>query len=160
MVSKILLLLEDPVDMQEITDALQGLNKEILPAYHLQQAKNLIRSQDINLIISDSAIETGGNIFDFLKWTRDDAIGRKIPIVLLSCRPNSLARSLENIVVLCARVLGARAYISMDHLRPDGFIPHIEELLRTSDSNSSSGINSAFTLVSYIDDQGATINYQ
>jgi CheY-like chemotaxis protein len=87
------------------------------------------KSSNFDLIISDVHLENGGNVFDFMRWVKRNPASSKIPFVLFSCEPASMAKYLEHGVKAAARVLGAAMYITMDTFDAEEFRKQIDSLL-------------------------------
>ncbi|MBU6455530.1 MAG: response regulator [Cyanobacteria bacterium REEB67] len=93
------------------------------------QAKKVLDEERCDLIISDVHLENGGNVFDFLRWVKDDFSICDIPFIFLSVEPSELAKYLSDGLRISARLLGAAKYISMDRFDANRLADEISEFL-------------------------------
>lgn len=89
----------------------------------------ILNDYQFDLIISDVHLENGGNVFDFLKWTKSRPLLCQIPFVLLSIEPTARAKYMEDGIRTAARTLGATKYISLAHFDAAKLYSELAELL-------------------------------
>lgn len=129
MTALILALLEKHTSSTQVKECLQKCGHEVLVVETFVKAKTIIKTQSINLIISDVHLENGGSVFDFLRWVKNREESCQIPFVLFSTAPSPIAKYLADGVRTSARILGAAKYIEMDKFDPELFRDQLEELL-------------------------------
>ena len=127
--SLILALLEDPINATQVKSCLEKSEHQVLVASTFLQAKALLALQKVDLIISDVHLQNGGDVFDFLKWTKNADIIAQIPFVLFSFGPTPMAKYLSEGLRISARVLGAVRYIEMQNFETESFREQIDALL-------------------------------
>src|SRR5688572_6822813 len=110
MVGKILALLEHPEAMDLIADSLEHFGHVVFKANKFQDAMDILRYRDVDLIIGDVHLQNGGSIFDFLRWVKGDPHFRAVPFVCFSTEPVEVPRYLSDGVRTAARSLGAARY--------------------------------------------------
>ena len=112
-----ILLVEDDLDLLGVlTEVLQQQGYRVSAASRRSQARAVLRKEDVDLIVADSALR-GGNGDDVAKT----AVRRKVPVVMMSGEPDRILRLsggpypfLEKpfraavLVQLVAQILGAR----------------------------------------------------
>lgn len=137
----ILGLLEEGNNSTQVVESLANAGHAVCAVDTFNKAMAIFEnSHEIDLIISDVHLENGGNVFDFLRWIRGNPSTSKIPFVLFSFKPVSLAKHLEDNVKTCARTFGADLYISMEWFDSDDFNRQIESLLpKINDAIARSG---------------------
>ena len=74
MAAKILVLLEHPEPMAQIAECLEQFGHVVVKADTYQDAMDLLRHTDVDLIISDVHLQNGGSIFDFPRWAKATGI--------------------------------------------------------------------------------------
>ncbi len=126
---KILALLEHLEAMQLISDSLEHFGHVVLKATKFQDAMDILRQSDVDLIIGDVHLQNGGSIFDFLRWVKGDPHLRSVPFVCFSTEPVEVPRYLSDGVRTAARALGAARYITMEKFDSAAFRAEIEWLL-------------------------------
>jgi CheY-like chemotaxis protein len=129
MVGKILALFEHPEAMELIADSLEKFGHVVFKAYKFQDAMDILRQRDVDLIIGDVHLQNGGSIFDFLRWVKGDPHMQAVPFVCLSTEPVEVPKYLSDGVRTAARALGAVRYITMEKFDNAGFRAEIEWLL-------------------------------
>jgi CheY-like chemotaxis protein len=102
------------------------------------EAIEFLRKQHVDLIISDVHLENGGNVFDFLRWVKENPSTKSTPFVLLSSEPTPRAKFFEDGLKTTARLLGAAKYISMDRFDSEEFRKQIDALLPSIDKPNTS----------------------
>ncbi|CAN5662932.1 hypothetical protein BH10CYA1_BH10CYA1_51780 [soil metagenome] len=127
--SLILALLEDPINATQVKSCLEKSQHQVLVATTFLQAKALLAVQEIDLIISDVHLQNGGDVFDFLKWSKNVGRVAKIPFVLFSFGPTPMAKYLSEGLRISARILGAVRYIEMQNFETESFREQIDALL-------------------------------
>ncbi len=137
MAALILALLEKQDRSPQLTDCLEECGHRVFVVDTFVKAKNVLRHQKVDLIVSDVHLENGGSVFDFLRWVKKSEPTCEIPFVLFCAKPSSRAKYLADGVRTSARMLGAAKYIQMDNFDPVAFQAHISDLLspgkRTTD---------------------------
>ena len=135
MVALILALLEDSEHATKVRAGLQGAGYHLVVVDTFAEAMKSLKTDSFDLIISDVHLENGGNVFDFLKWTKNQKQSQLIPFVLFSLEPTQLAKYLADGVQTTGRVFGAAKYITMEVFDAAAFADAIAELLpRTQDA--------------------------
>jgi CheY-like chemotaxis protein len=129
MATMILALLEEHENAAQVSACLEACGHKVFVVDTFVKAKGLLKSQNIDLIISDVHLVNGGNVFDFLRWAKGGAATSKIPFVLFSNKPTPTAKYLADGVRISARMLGAVKYLEMDEFDAVNFQKHINELL-------------------------------
>lgn len=127
--AQILALLEDPKNMQQVSDCLEQSGHSVLRAERFEQAIEILERHHVDLIVSDVHLQNGGDIFDFLVRVHSNPLLREIPFVCFSFQPSELADYLAEGVQTAARMLGAASYISMKIFDAAAFSQKIETLL-------------------------------
>jgi CheY-like chemotaxis protein len=98
-------------------------------AKNFSEAIKFLRNKHVDLIISDVHLENGGNVFDFLRWVKENPSTKSTPFVLLSSEPTPRAKYFEDGLKTTARLLGAAKYISIERFNADEFRKEIDSLL-------------------------------
>lgn len=129
MAAVILALMESPIQATTVSDCMTMAGHEVHIATSYKKAIGTLKNLQIDLIISDVHLENGGNVFDFLRWSKEHPKFHSIPFVFLSLNPSVRAQYLIDGVRVAARALGASRYISMKTLEPDFLNAEIQELL-------------------------------
>jgi len=127
--ARILLTMEHPEEMKLISDSLEHFGHCVTKSATFHAAMEILRSADMDLIISDVHLQNGGSVFDFLRWTKGDPHMRAIPFVCFSAEPPEVGKYLADGVRTAARALGAASYITMEHFDAHVFRQEIEWLL-------------------------------
>ncbi len=127
--ARILVTMEHADQMKLINDSLEHFGHRVVKANTFHESMEILRSSDIDLIISDVHLQNGGSVFDFLRWTKGDPHMRAIPFVCFSSEPPEIGKYLADGVRTAARALGAAAYITMEHFDAHIFRQEIEWLL-------------------------------
>jgi len=136
MAGKILALLEHPKAMELIAGSLEPIGNVLFKASKFQDAMDILRYREVDLIIGDVHLQNGGSIFDFLRWVKGDPHTRKVPFVCFSTEPVEVAKYLSDGVRTAARALGAARYITMEEFDSAAFRAEIEWLLPKDHSGS------------------------
>lgn len=126
---KILTLLEHPEALEMIAESLEHFGHVVLRATKFQEAMDILRQTEVDLIIGDVHLQNGGSIFDFLRWVKGDPHMRVVPFVCFSSEPIEVPRYLSDGVRTAARALGAARYITMEKFDKITFLSEIEWLL-------------------------------
>jgi CheY-like chemotaxis protein len=129
MVAKILALLEHPEAMELISKSLVDFGHVVYKADKFQDAMDILRYRDVDLIIGDVHLQNGGSIFDFLRWVKGDPHLRSVPFVCFSTEPAETPKYLSDGVRTAARALGAAKYITTEKFDRATFRSEIEWLL-------------------------------
>jgi CheY-like chemotaxis protein len=129
MAALILALLEEHDNSKQVKDCLEFCGHEVFVVDTFVKAKALLKTQNIDLIISDVHLENGGSVFDFLRWVKNLKRTADIPFILFSAKPSPMAKHLSDGVRVSARLLGAAKYIEMDAFDATLFQQHINGLL-------------------------------
>ena len=103
MTAKILALLEHPEAMKLISDTLEHFGHSVFKADRFQDAMEILRHQDVDLIIGDVHLQNGGSIFDFLRWVKGDPHMHAVPFVCFSTEPAEVPKYLSDGVRTAAR---------------------------------------------------------
>jgi CheY-like chemotaxis protein len=128
--AQILALLENPHDAELLCKSLGGpKGHTVIVCKNFNHAISVLKSQRVDLVISDVHLENGGNVFEFLKWVRTTPETSATLFVLCSINPDYVARYVEDGLRLCARALGATKYIKMDRFQSEDFRLQIDALL-------------------------------
>jgi CheY-like chemotaxis protein len=126
---KILALLEDPKNLEQVSECLERSGHSVLRANRFETAMRILEQQQVDLIVSDVHLQNGGDIFDFLVKVHVSPGLQGVPFVCFSFQPTELAEYLSQGVQTAARMLGATSYISMRIFDPQEFAYRINELL-------------------------------
>ncbi|MBX9725598.1 MAG: hypothetical protein K2X81_29645 [Candidatus Obscuribacterales bacterium] len=129
MLVKILALLEHQNDLDEISESLEHVGHQVLKATQFQEAMEILRKTDVDLIIADVHLQNGGSIFDFLRWVKGDPHMRLVPFVCFSAQATEIPKYLADGVRTAARAMGAARYITMETFDKAAFLAEIEWLL-------------------------------
>jgi CheY-like chemotaxis protein len=129
MAALILALLEEHDNSKQVKDCLEPSGHQVFVVDTFVKAKALLKTQNIDLIISDVHLENGGSVFDFLRWVKKAERTAEIPFVLFSSKPSPVAKYLADGVRTASRMLGAIKYIEMDSFDGAQFREHINGLL-------------------------------
>ena len=132
----LILALNENVDgenSQKICDSLEQSGHKVILSRNFADAISILRTQGVDLIISDVHLQNGGSVFDFLRWVKSNPLTKETPCVLFSLEPTVVAKYVEDGVRACARMLGAAMYITMETFDADTFRKLIDSLLPTDD---------------------------
>jgi CheY-like chemotaxis protein len=129
MVARILALLEHPEAMELVADSLEHFGHVVYRADKFQEAMELLRQREVDMIIGDVHLQNGGSIFDFLRWVKGDPHMRAVPFVCFSTEPPEVPKYLSDGVRTAARALGASRYMTMEHFDRRAFMAEIDWLL-------------------------------
>lgn len=129
MVAKILALLEHPAAMELVGDSLEHFGHVVYRADKFQEAMEILRQREVDLIIGDVHLQNGGSIFDFLRWVKGDPHMHAVPFVCFSTEPAEVPKYLSDGVRTAARALGAAKYMTMEHFDRRTFMAEIDWLL-------------------------------
>jgi len=135
MAALILALLEEHKHSDQVKACLEECGHSVVVAENFVKAKVLLKTNNIDLIISDVHLQNGGSVFDFLRWAKKAERTCDIPFVLFTLQPSPAAKYLADGVRTSARVLGAVKYIEMDTFEAAEFREHIVCLLPPTESN-------------------------
>jgi CheY-like chemotaxis protein len=133
----ILSLLEEHENSHQVTESLKQSGHTVIQSQKFTHAISLLQSQHVDVIISDVHLENGGNVFDFLRWVKNNPSTKDTPFVLFSCQPTLRAKFFEDGLRTTARVLGAALYISMEIFDSDEFRKVIDSLLPAGDHTTA-----------------------
>lgn len=129
MAARILALLEHSEAMNLVTDSLEHFGHDVYKADKFQNAMEILRQREVDLIIADVHLQNGGSIFDFLRWVKGDPHMRAVPFICFSTEPEEVPKYLRDGVRTAARALGAAKYMSMEQFDRSAFIAEIDWLL-------------------------------
>lgn len=129
MVARLLALLEHPEAMELIADSLEHFGHVVYRADKFQEAMEILRQREVDMIIGDVHLQNGGSIFDFLRWVKGDPHMRGVPFVCFSTEPPEVPKYLSDGVRTAARALGAARYMTMEHFDRRVFMAEIDWLL-------------------------------
>ncbi|MBS1998984.1 MAG: response regulator, partial [Cyanobacteria bacterium SZAS LIN-2] len=129
MCASILALMEQVGHSKEVVDSLKLSGHTVVVCKNFFDAICILQGNKPSLIISDVHLENGGNVFDFLRWVRQEPLNRDTPFVLFSCTPTPLAKYLDDGLKTSARLLGATQYIAVDKFDPEHFRNQIDAIL-------------------------------
>ncbi len=129
MTALILALLEEHDNSDQVKRCLKECGHTIFAVDTFVKAKDLLKTESIDLIISDVHLQNGGNVFDFLRWAKKAERTADIPFVLFSSQPTPMAKYLADGVRISSRMLGAAKYIEMETFDAAEFQAQINELL-------------------------------
>lgn len=129
MVGKILALLQHPEAMELVASTLEDFGHIVYKADKFQDAMDILRQRDVDLIIGDVHLQNGGSIFDFLRWVKGDPHMRGVPFVCFSTEPAETPKYLADGVRTAARALGAAKYMTTEKFDSVAFRTEIEWLL-------------------------------
>jgi CheY-like chemotaxis protein len=127
--ARILVTMEHPEEMKLITDTLEHVGHCVTKSATFHAAMEILRSADFDMIVCDVHLQNGGNVFDFLRWTKGDPHMKAIPFVCFSAEPPEISKYLSDGVRTAARALGAASYVTMEHFDAHAFRQEIEWLL-------------------------------
>ncbi len=127
--SMVLALNEDDQNSDQVSASLKQSGHSVILSKTFSHAISVLNSHQVDLIISDVHLENGGNVFDFLRWVRNNPSTKDTPFVMFSSRPSSLAKYVEDGVKTAARMLGAQMYLTMEIFDSDLFRKQIDSLL-------------------------------
>jgi len=136
MPSLIIALLENENQARVISECLENDGFTVTVVQNFSMAKNALKKEVFDLILSDVHLQNGGTVFDFLKWVKNTPSLKPIPVVLLSVEPSQAARYLSDGISVAARVLGAAKYICMDSFDPKILLEELAELFPERKSKS------------------------
>lgn len=114
MSSKVLVLFESEVGSRPVVECLSLAGYFVIVSRNYSEAMAIVKSQPVDLIISDVHLENGGSVFDFLSWIRHNQLTKNTPFVLFSLEPTAMAKVVEHGVKIAARALKASKFISME----------------------------------------------
>ncbi|MDX1989081.1 MAG: hypothetical protein SFV17_20520 [Candidatus Obscuribacter sp.] len=129
MAATILVLMEHEDAMELVAGTLEHFGHEVIKACTFQEAMEVLRHQEVSLIVGDVHLQNGGSIFDFLRWVKGDPHMHSVPFVCFSTEPAEVPKYLKDGVRTAARALGAARYITMEHFDKAAFRAEIELLL-------------------------------
>lgn len=112
-----------------VSDCLESFGHVAFKASNFQDAMEILRRRDVDLIIADVHLQNGGSIFDFLRCVKGDPHMRAVPFVCFSAEPMEVPKYLSDGVRTAARALGAARYITMEKFDKASFRAEIEWLL-------------------------------
>jgi CheY-like chemotaxis protein len=127
--ARILVTMEHPEETKHIRDSLEHFGHHVLKADTFHESMEVLRSSDVDMIISDVHLQNGGSVFDFLRWVKGDPYLREIPFVCFSAEPPEIGKYLKDGVRTAARALGAAKYITMEKFDATEFRHEVEWLL-------------------------------
>jgi CheY-like chemotaxis protein len=127
--ARILVTMEHPDESTRICDSLEQFGHQVTKADTFHDSMDVLRSSDIDMIISDVHLQNGGSVFDFLRWVKGDPHLRQIPFICYSAEPPEVGKYLADGVRTAARALGAAKYITMEKFDATGFRHEVEWLL-------------------------------
>jgi CheY-like chemotaxis protein len=127
----VLALLEVRENANQVKACLEKFGHTVIVVSTFLKALDLLRSKNVDLILSDVHLENGGTVFDFLRHVKRGKNTYHIPFVLFSSKPTPLAKYLADGVRTAARHLGAVKYIEMETFDADKFAEQINHLLAT-----------------------------
>jgi len=129
MVAKILSLLEHREAMELVAASLEHYGHVVYRSDNFQDAMDVLRQFEVDLIIGDVHLQNGGSIFDFLRWVKGDPHMHTVPFVCFSTEPPEVPKYLSDGVRTAARALGAAKYMTMEHFDRRLFMAEIDWLL-------------------------------
>lgn len=127
--ARILITMEHKEQMKLISDCLEKFGHCVIKADTFHESMEILRSTEVDLIVSDVHLQNGGSVFDFLRWTKGDPHLRALPFVCFSAEPPEVGKYLSDGVRTAARSLGAARYISMEQFDEKSFRGEVEWLL-------------------------------
>ncbi len=125
----ILALLEEHNNAKQVRDCLMDCGHQVFVVDTFTEAMALLKTQKIDLIISDVHLQNGGNVFDFLRLVKKSQRTCEIPFVLFSFQPTPLAKYLSDGVRTAMRYLGGVKYIEMETFDAARFREHISGVI-------------------------------
>ncbi len=129
MVARILALLEHLDAMELVVDSLEHFGHIVYKADKFQDAMEILRHREVDLIVGDVHLQNGGSIFDFLRWVKGDPHMHAVPFICFSTEPPEVPKYLSDGVRTAARALGAAKYMTMEQFDRAVFIAEIDWLL-------------------------------
>jgi len=129
MTAKILITMEHELQREQIGDCLENVGHIVTKVDTFHNAMEILRSTNVDLIISDVHLQNGGSVFDFLRWVKGDPHMRTTPFVCFSAEPPELGKYLADGVRTAARALGAARYIGMEKFDGPTLLHEIEWLI-------------------------------
>lgn len=125
----VLALHEEDENAQQVSRSLKQSGHDVIESPNFTHAISVLNRQHVDLIISDVHLQNGGNVFDFLRWVKNNPSTKKTPFVLFSSQPTSTAKYFEDGLRTTSRMLGAAMYITMEIFDSDEFCKLINSLL-------------------------------
>jgi CheY-like chemotaxis protein len=135
MAALILALLEEHHNAEQVQTCLVDCGHDVLVVNTFEKAIALLKTQKIDLIISDVHLENGGNVFDFLRLVKKGQWTCQIPFVLFSFQPTPMAKYLADGVRTAMRYLGVIKYIEMETFDAAEFRENINSSLSSQQHN-------------------------
>jgi CheY-like chemotaxis protein len=129
MTARILLTMEYEEPREQVASCLERVGHTVIKVDTFHNAMEVLRTTDVDLIVSDVHLQNGGSVFDFLRWVKGDPHMRAIPFVCYSTEPVEVGKYLSDGVRTAARALGAARYITMQPFEPAAFLREIEWLI-------------------------------
>jgi CheY-like chemotaxis protein len=123
----IIALMESPEQSETISRCLKAAGHDVHFVENFSKAKTILQKVPCDLILSDVHLQNGGNVFDFLKWCKNNSLSKPIPFVRLSLEPSPMAKYLGDGVRYAAKALGAAKYISMETFDSDFLLNELAE---------------------------------
>jgi CheY-like chemotaxis protein len=125
----VLALHENENNSKRVAESLKLSGHDVVLSKNFSHAIEILKNMHVDLIISDVHLENGGNVFDFLRWARNNPATKNIPFVMLSTEPTRVAKHVEDGVRTSARALGVAMYIAMETFDQEEFRRKIDSLL-------------------------------
>jgi len=127
--AQILALLELDTNSRQVVESLKRSGHCVIACKNFIDAIGVLQDKHVDLIISDVHLENGGNVFDFLRWVRNNRPTLETPFIMFSSKPTEVAKYVEDGVRISARMLGASMYVSMDNFDSDELRKQISSFL-------------------------------
>jgi len=125
----ILGLHEDDDHSFRVFDSLTQSGHTVILCKTYTNAIGVLKKKHVDMIISDIHLQNGGNVFDFLRWVKQNPATCDIPFVMLSVEPSPTAKYIEDGLRTSARLLGVTKYILMEQFDSNEFCKEINLLL-------------------------------
>ncbi len=129
MSAKILITMEHEKQRIQVSECFERAGHKVTKMDTFNNAMDVLRNNEFDLLVSDVHLQNGGSVFDFLRWVKGDPSMRKIPFVCFSSETPECESYLGDAVRTAARALGAARYLTMEHFDGPALLQEIEWLL-------------------------------
>ena len=83
---------------RQICDSLRRSGHRVIQSLSFAIAIDVLKTERVDLIISDVHLQNGGSVFDFLRWVKGNSLTKDTPFVLFSLKPTPVAKYVEDAV--------------------------------------------------------------
>jgi CheY-like chemotaxis protein len=133
----ILALHEDEKHSANVVESLEKSGHTVLLRKNFNDAIDVLKDTHVDLIISDVHLQNGGNVFDFVRWVKDNPETSQTPFVMFSSDPTPMAKFFDDGLRTSARLLGVALYLTMDKFDGEQFGQQINSLLASQSQSQS-----------------------